>query len=101
MKKHGVRESANPEDLFGGSTSPFVQVDNPAKTKGKFTWGKFSLCVLVAQLLCEGFAWIMVFRLNMLPTVWLVLMTAVFVALFAVEYRSEERRVGKECRSRW
>ncbi len=86
MKKHGVRESANPEDLFGGSNSPFVQVDKPAKTKGKFTWGKFSLCVLVAQLLCEGFAWIMVFRLNMLPTVWLVLMTAVFVALFAVEY---------------
>ena len=59
MKKHGVRESANPEDLFGGSNSPFVQVDKPAKTKESLR-GASSRSVLVAQLLCEGFAWIMV-----------------------------------------
>src|SRR3712207_9172648 len=32
---------------------------------------------------------------------WVVLVEGIVVALFGLLLRSEERRVGKECRSRW
>ena len=79
---------------------------NPV-TYWRFKWFRWVVIALGILCICAA-VWfgLPIFGIEWLASVWfrvlvIVLLLAPIAIVSALRYRSEERRVGKECRSRW